>query len=126
MRCSLASTASKSGRMLSVPGLNRGAAHHLLRGNEGRGAGLRRAAGTRLPIGNAATCLQSLDLEEREAMLLVVLEGLSYAQAAQVLGLPRATLVARLARARASLTASMGRVARQDARSASTHLRLVR
>ena len=107
-------------------GLESGAAHHLLRGNEGRSAGLRRAAGTSLPMGNAATCLQSLELEEREAMLLVVLESLSYAQAAQVLGLPRATLVARLARARASLTACMGKGARQDAHAAPSHLRLVR
>ena len=103
-------------------GLESGAAHHLLRGNEGRSTGLRRAPATAMPMGNAALCLQSLEPEEREAFLLVVLESMNYAQAAQVLGLPRATLVARLARARASLTARMGKVA--DA--GPSHLRLVR
>ena len=45
----------------------------------------------------------ALTMEEREVLALVVLEGMSYSDAAALLGLPRATLVARLARARASL-----------------------
>lgn len=47
--------------------------------------------------------LELLALEEREALLLVVLEGFSYAEAASVLGLPRSSVVARLLRARAAL-----------------------
>ena len=108
--------------MRAHAGAESGAAHHLFRSNEGHVAGLRRSIGASLPLGNAAACLQSLELEEREAFLLVVLESMSYAQAALVLGLPRPTLVARLARARAHLTARMRQVTRQ----VPSHLRLVR
>ena len=69
--------------------------------------------------------LDSLDLEEREALLLVVLEGLGYGEAAAILGLPRPALVARLARARAHL-ASHGRSAPQARPEISAHLRLVK
>jgi RNA polymerase sigma-70 factor (ECF subfamily) len=48
--------------------------------------------------------LDALPIEEREALLLVVLEGFSYAQAADVLGVPRSALAARIARARQFLT----------------------
>jgi len=44
-----------------------------------------------------------LKLEEREALLLVVLEGLSYAQAARVLKDFSAHFACRLSRARAAL-----------------------
>lgn len=48
--------------------------------------------------------LAALPLEEREAVLLVVLERLTYAQAADVLGVPRAVLAARVVRARQFLS----------------------
>ena len=41
-----------------------------------------------------------LPLDQREALLLVVLEGFTYAEAANVLGLPRPAVAIRLARAR--------------------------
>jgi RNA polymerase sigma-70 factor, ECF subfamily len=50
-----------------------------------------------------ASWLLDLRLEEREALLLVVLEGFSYAQAARILQISRTVFVARLARARAAL-----------------------
>lgn len=53
--------------------------------------------------GGMAQDVARLPLDEREALLLVVLEQFSYAQAAGILGLPRSSLVARLARARATL-----------------------
>jgi RNA polymerase sigma-70 factor, ECF subfamily len=52
--------------------------------------------------------LDFLAAEEREALLLVVLEGFSYQEAAEIIGAPKATLVARLMRARAALAAAQG------------------
>jgi RNA polymerase sigma-70 factor (ECF subfamily) len=52
-----------------------------------------------------ADWLLDLSLEEREALLLVVLEGFSYAQAARILQISRTVFVSRLARARAALGA---------------------
>jgi RNA polymerase sigma-70 factor, ECF subfamily len=55
------------------------------------------------PQDNFAAALFDLRLEEREALLLVVLEGFNYAQAARILKISPSVLVTRLARARASL-----------------------
>ncbi len=55
------------------------------------------------PRDRLSSALGGLKLEEREALLLVVLEGLSYAQAARVLKISRPILLARLSRARAAL-----------------------
>jgi RNA polymerase sigma-70 factor (ECF subfamily) len=71
-------------------------------------AGRPRAAGTVLvpasPRDKFAAALLALALEEREALLLVVLEGFSYAQAAQILKISRTVLIMRLACARAALS----------------------
>jgi RNA polymerase sigma-70 factor, ECF subfamily len=53
--------------------------------------------------GELGHSLLDLALEEREALLLVVLEGFSYAQAARILKISRRALIARLARARTLL-----------------------
>jgi RNA polymerase sigma-70 factor (ECF subfamily) len=71
-------------------------------------AGGPRAAGT-LPVPAAprdkfGAALLALALEEREALLLVVLEGFSYAQAARILKISRTVLIMRLAGARAALS----------------------
>jgi len=47
--------------------------------------------------------LLNLALEEREALLLVALEGFSHAQAARILKISRTVFIARLARARLAL-----------------------
>lgn len=52
--------------------------------------------------------LASLPDEQREALLLVVLEGMSYAECARVLGIPEGTLMSRLSRARAALRSLTG------------------
>ena len=74
-----------------------------------------------------ASALLDLKLEEREALLLVVLEGFSYAQAARILKVPQSILAARLARARAALGQTLP--AEYEARSAKprpSYLRLVK
>ena len=57
----------------------------------------------RLASRQICRCALDLSLEEREALLLVVLEGFDYAQAARILKISRTMLLARLARARAAL-----------------------
>jgi len=49
--------------------------------------------------------LAALAEEQRETLLLVVLEGLSYREAAEVLGVPIGTVMSRLARARMQIKA---------------------
>lgn len=64
-------------------------------------------AGTR-DGGSAAACaVRDLTPELRELLLLVVLEGFSHVDAAQALDIPLATLIDRLARARATLAAGL-------------------
>jgi RNA polymerase sigma-70 factor (ECF subfamily) len=47
--------------------------------------------------------LDELGCDEREALLLVGLEELEYAEACEILNIPRPTLVSRLARARRAM-----------------------
>jgi RNA polymerase sigma-70 factor (ECF subfamily) len=77
-----------------------------------------------LPKGLCAA-LASLRLDEREALLLVGLEGFSYALAARILHLSRSGLLSRLGRARTRLAEALA-----DAPSAASarrlHLRVVK
>jgi RNA polymerase sigma-70 factor, ECF subfamily len=50
-----------------------------------------------------AAAVERLPLEQREALHLVVVEGMSYAEAAATLAVPIGTVMSRLARARARL-----------------------
>jgi RNA polymerase sigma-70 factor (ECF subfamily) len=93
----------------------------------GRGAVPPKPGSRREAISKA---LDVLAVEEREALLLVALEGFSYQEAAEIIGAPKATLVARLMRARAALAAAQGLDPRSrpkppPARNAG-HLRLVK
>lgn len=56
---------------------------------------------------SVSDALAALRLEEREALLLVALEGFSYAQAARILKISRPILLARLARARTAIGDSL-------------------
>ena len=57
----------------------------------------------RLALAETAQAMQALPTEQREALLLVAVEEMSYAEAAAVLSIPVGTLMSRLARARATL-----------------------
>lgn len=59
----------------------------------------------RLELGDLDHALSLLPLEQREVLLLVVLEELSYADVAKALALPTGTVMSRLSRARARLKA---------------------
>lgn len=60
--------------------------------------------------------LGQLSHEQREVLLLVSLEGLSYREAAEVLSLPIGTVMSRLGRARANLQEFMGEATDQRIR----------
>lgn len=62
----------------------------------------------RLALTEVARAIDRLPAEQREVLLLVVLEGVSYAQAAEIAGIPIGTVMSRLARARASLRTMTG------------------
>jgi RNA polymerase sigma-70 factor (ECF subfamily) len=49
--------------------------------------------------------LRELPLEQREVLVLVAVERLSYAQVADLLGMPVASVISRLSQARAALQA---------------------
>lgn len=57
----------------------------------------------RLALAETAQAMQALPDEQREVLLLVAVEEMSYAEAAAVLSIPVGTLMSRLARARAAL-----------------------
>lgn len=63
------------------------------------------AEATRLSLQRA---LMALPEEQREAIALVIIEGLSYKEAAGVLDIPIGTLTSRLARGREALQADLG------------------
>lgn len=62
----------------------------------------------RIALAEMARAVDELPSEQREALLLVVLDGASYQEAAGMLGIPTGTLMSRLGRARAALRAMTG------------------
>ena len=64
---------------------------------------VRRETDARLTLSSVQRALQMLSPDQRSVILLVCVEGLSYAEAAQSLGWPMGTVMSRLARARLQL-----------------------
>jgi RNA polymerase sigma-70 factor (ECF subfamily) len=62
----------------------------------------------RIALVEMSRAIDDLPVDQREALLLVVLEGMSYGEAANALGIPDGTLMSRLSRARAALRAMTG------------------
>ncbi|WP_126976910.1 sigma-70 family RNA polymerase sigma factor [Frigidibacter oleivorans] len=67
-----------------------------------------------LALREVEAALTRLPEDQRRALLLVAVEGLSLAEAAQALDIAEGTLVSRLGRARASLRAMTGREPRRE------------
>ena len=61
-----------------------------------------------IALAEMARAIETLPTEQKEALLLIALEGLGYAEAAAILGIPQGTLMSRLGRARAALRAMTG------------------
>ncbi len=62
----------------------------------------------RLALGEMSRALDRLPGDQRETLLLVVLEGVSYEEAATILSIPIGTVMSRLSRARAALRTLTG------------------
>jgi len=62
----------------------------------------------RLRLAQISAAFLTLPVEQREALHLVAIDGMSYGEAAQVLGVPIGTLMSRLGRARSALRALEG------------------
>jgi len=73
----------------------------------------------KLALSQTARAMQKLPEDQREALLLVVLGGVSYKQAAEALNVPLGTLMSRLGRARAKLRDLMADVPTADLKGAS-------
>jgi RNA polymerase sigma-70 factor (ECF subfamily) len=61
-----------------------------------------------LALAELGRALETLPLDQKEALLLVTLEGLSYQDAAKILDIPLGTLMSRLGRARSALRTLTG------------------
>jgi RNA polymerase sigma factor (sigma-70 family) len=67
-----------------------------------------RAMQARLELRDVNTALAALPGEQREAVALVLVDGMSYRDAADLLEIPIGTLTSRIARARAALVQATG------------------
>jgi len=63
----------------------------------------------RAEVQDVLRALATLPEEQRQAIALIALEELTYAEAAEVLGIPRGTLMSRLARGRQALREALDR-----------------
>lgn len=70
--------------------------------------GAAREAEARLMLDKTEAALATLPEEQREVILLVCFEDLSYAEAAEVLGIPKGTVMSRLSRGRVALAGILG------------------
>lgn len=71
------------------------------------GPGGESAAEAHIEMGRLQTAMAALPDEQRAAVSLVLIEGLSYRDASEALGVPQGTLTSRLARGRAALAAAV-------------------
>lgn len=70
-----------------------------------------RDAENRVELGNVERAMKRLPEEQREAVVLVMVEGFGYREAAEILGIPQGTLTSRLGRGREALLRELGETA---------------
>jgi RNA polymerase sigma factor (sigma-70 family) len=63
--------------------------------------------GDQIAVADLASALAQLPIEQKEVMLLIALEDMSYAEVALTLGIPAGTVMSRLSRGRERLRAIM-------------------
>lgn len=63
---------------------------------------------TRLMVANVLEAVDQLPSDQREVVVLVCLEELSYAEAAEILDVPKGTVMSRLSRARTAIAVKTG------------------
>lgn len=63
---------------------------------------------TALMLGSAQDAIARLPDEQRQVMVLICVEEMSYAEAAEVLGIPQGTVMSRLSRARLAVAQMLG------------------
>ncbi|WP_294200669.1 sigma-70 family RNA polymerase sigma factor [uncultured Sphingomonas sp.] len=68
-------------------------------------------AEARIALGEVDAAMQALPADQREAVALVLVEGLAYKEAAEILDIPMGTLTSRLVRGRQALMARLGEAA---------------
>lgn len=62
----------------------------------------------RLMVANVVDAVETLPLDQREVLILVCFEDLSYAEASEILDIPKGTVMSRLSRARTALAEKVG------------------
>jgi RNA polymerase sigma-70 factor (ECF subfamily) len=77
----------------------------------GAGVGGDGGAEARVALGEVDAAMRRLPDEQREAVALVLVEGLAYKEAAEVLDIPMGTLTSRLVRGRQALMLDLGEAA---------------
>ncbi|MEM8761489.1 MAG: sigma-70 family RNA polymerase sigma factor [Pseudomonadota bacterium] len=70
-----------------------------------------------IELGETLAALDDLPEEQREAIVLVAIDGVAYAEAAEILGVKLGTLMSRISRGRASIRAAMDGTARRGGKS---------
>lgn len=65
----------------------------------------------RVELGNVDRAMAALPPEQREVIALILVEGLAYREAADLLGLPMGTITSRLVRGRQALLEMLGEAA---------------
>lgn len=68
-------------------------------------------AENRVELWNVERAMKRLPEEQREAVVLVMVEGFGYKEAAEILGIPQGTLTSRLGRGREALMRELGETA---------------
>ena len=84
------------------------AAETFVDAQAGEGFGEAGAAEARVALNEVEAAMRTLPDEQREAVALVLVEGLAYKEAAEVLDIPMGTLTSRLVRGRQALMARLG------------------